>query len=597
MPLHSTRSHRPGTSEALLSIRPQFAAPEMDDVPRERMPDGEMDAATAYQIVHDELMLDGNARLNLATFVTTWMDDHARRLMAACTDKNMIDKDEYPQTAELERRCVAMLAHLWHAPANADPVGCSTTGSSEACMLAGMALLRRWRARRDAVGMPADRPNLVMGANVQVCWEKFCRYWDVEPRLVPVGADATHLTPAAAVGQCDEQTIGVVAVLGSTFDGSYEPVADIAAALDRLQVERGLDVPVHVDAASGGFVAPFVDPDLVWDFRLRRVQSINASGHKYGLVYPGVGWALWRDRAAVPDELVFHVDHLGGDTPTFALNFSRPGAQVVAQYYMLLRLGFEGYRRVQQAARDTGRVAVGADGRARTVPAPQRRITAPRVRLPGGAGRGRRRRRDARVHGLRRVRAPAQPGLAGAGLPDAAGHRRRVRAPRRGPERVRARPGVAAGRGPSPGGRRPAGAIGRGRPPAGVPPLTAQAGRGGGDVGAASRGPWGGGDWVPTVPAGAGKGGEPGGPSAADLWGEAGISQKASTGFITVSGASRAGSRRARAASMAGARRSSLAFSRAASPLVELGHDLAWRTARATRRCARGGCCRPGSRR
>ena len=190
--------------------------------------------------------------------------------------------------------------------------------------------------------MPADRPNLVMGANVQVCWEKFCRYWDVEPRLVPVGADATHLTPGAAVAQCDEQTIGVVAVLGSTFDGSYEPVADIASALDRLQVERGLDVPVHVDAASGGFVAPFVDPDLAWDFRLRRVQSINASGHKYGLVYPGVGWALWRDRPALPDELVFHVDYLGGDTPTFALNFSRPGAQVVAQYYMLLRLGFDG---------------------------------------------------------------------------------------------------------------------------------------------------------------------------------------------------------------------------------------------------------------
>ncbi len=362
MPLHSTRSRRPGTPESLLSIRPQFADPDMDDVPRERLPDGEMDAATAYQVVHDELMLDGNARLNLATFVTTWMDDRARLLMAECTDKNMIDKDEYPQTAELERRCVAMLADLWHAPDNADPVGCSTTGSSEACMLAGMALLRRWRARRDLVGMPADRPNLVMGANVQVCWEKFCRYWDVEARLVPVGAAATHLTPDAAVAQCDEQTIGVVAVLGSTFDGSYEPVADIAAALDRLQVERGLDVPVHVDAASGGFVAPFLDPDLEWDFRLRRVQSINASGHKYGLVYPGVGWALWRDRAALPDELVFHVDYLGGDMPTFALNFSRPGAQVVAQYYMLLRLGFDGYRRVQQAARDTavwlsGRVA------------------------------------------------------------------------------------------------------------------------------------------------------------------------------------------------------------------------------------------------
>jgi len=353
MPLHSTSSHRDVEDAAsVLHIRPQFASPDLGQVPRDRLPDGEMDEATAYQIVHDELMLDGNARLNLATFVTTWMDDHARRLMAECAEKNIIDKDEYPQTAELERRCVTMLARLWHAPETGAAVGCSTTGSSEACMLAGLALLRRWRARRGAGGMPAERPNLVMGANVQVCWEKFCRYWDVEARLVPCSTTSTHLTAAGAVERCDEQTIGVVAVLGSTFDGSYEPVSEIAAALDRLNVERGVDVPVHVDAASGGFVAPFIDPELEWDFRLRRVQSINASGHKYGLVYPGVGWALWRDRAALPDDLVFHVDYLGGDMPTFALNFSRPGAQVVAQYYTLLRLGFEGYRRVQQSCRD-----------------------------------------------------------------------------------------------------------------------------------------------------------------------------------------------------------------------------------------------------
>ncbi len=356
MPLHSTHPHRDAEEpDARLAIRPQFASSAMDEVPRNRLPAGEMDGATAFQIVHDELMLDGNARLNLATFVTTWMDEHAERLIAACADKNIVDKDEYPQTAELERRCVSMLANLWHAPEAGAAVGCSTTGSSEACMLAGMALLRRWRARRDAGGLPAAHPNLVMGANVQVCWEKFCRYWDVEPRLVPCSMDATHLTPEGAVAHCDEQTIGVVAVLGSTFDGSFEPVSDIADALDRLNVERGLDVPIHVDAASGGFVAPFLDPDLVWDFRLRRVQSINSSGHKYGLVYPGVGWALWRDEAALPDELVFHVDYLGGDMPTFALNFSRPGAQVVAQYYTLLRLGFEGYRRVQQSCRDTAR--------------------------------------------------------------------------------------------------------------------------------------------------------------------------------------------------------------------------------------------------
>ena len=316
-------------------------------VPRDRMPGGELDADTAYQLVHDELMLDGNSRLNLATFVTTWMEPQAARLMAECVDKNMIDKDEYPRTAELERRCVRMLADLWHAPDAAAAPGCSTTGSSEACMLAGLALKRRWQ-RRGGTG----RPNIVMGVNVQVCWEKFANYWEVEARLVPMDGDRFHLSAEEAVRHCDENTIGVVAVLGSTFDGSYEPVAEICAALDRLQAERGWDVPVHVDGASGAMVAPFCDPDLEWDFRLPRVASINTSGHKYGLVYPGVGWAVWRDADALPDELVFRVNYLGGDMPTFALNFSRPGAQVAAQYYTFVRLGVEGYRRVQSYARD-----------------------------------------------------------------------------------------------------------------------------------------------------------------------------------------------------------------------------------------------------
>jgi glutamate decarboxylase len=335
-----------------LDVRPQFVGRIEADVPRYRLPERSMPPSTAYEIVHDELLLDGNARLNLATFVTTWMEPQAGVLMAECLDKNMIDKDEYPMTAELESRCVNILADLWHSQDADRATGCSTTGSSEACMLAGLALERRWRARR---GADRGRPNLVMGANVQVCWEKFCRYWDVEPRLVPVSMDAPYLTAERAVSHCDENTIGVVAILGSTFDGSYEPVAEIDAALDTLQSERGIDVPIHVDAASGGFVAPFVDPDLEWDFRLRRVQSINASGHKYGLVYPGVGWVLWRDKAALPEELVFHVDYLGGDMPTFALNFSRPGGQVVAQYYNFLRLGRDGYRGVEQACRDTAK--------------------------------------------------------------------------------------------------------------------------------------------------------------------------------------------------------------------------------------------------
>ena len=344
---------REGGPDEELTIGPLFARDvEARSVPRYRLADGPMDPDSAYQLVRDELLLDGSARLNLATFVTTWMEPQAARLMAECAEKNIVDKDEYPQTAEIERRCVHILADLWHAPGD-DATGCSTTGSSEACMLAGLALVRSWRERRRAAGASTARPNLVMGIEVQVCWEKFCRYFDVEPRYVPMVEGRRHLTGAEAVALCDDDTIGVVAILGSTQDGAFEPVEEIASALDRLAARGGPDVPVHVDAASGGFVAPFLDPDLAWDFRVERVVSINTSGHKYGLVYPGVGWIVWRDAGALPEELVFHVNYLGGSMPTFALNFSRPGAQVVAQYYELLRLGRDGYRRVQKACRDT----------------------------------------------------------------------------------------------------------------------------------------------------------------------------------------------------------------------------------------------------
>jgi glutamate decarboxylase len=376
--------HRP----AELDVNPIFGPDIEHPVPRNQIPSHCMSPDAAFQLIHDELILDGNARLNLATFVTTWMEPQAERLMAECFSKNMIDKDEYPQTAELERRCVNILAHLWHAPAAAPALaggasdrrasdgsasdgsaseedddedsgaatGCSTTGSSEAAMLGGLALLWRWRARRAAGhALGQERPNIVMGANVQVCWEKFCRYWQVEPRLVPMEPGRLHLTGQEAAARCDENTIAVVAVLGSTMDGSYEPVPEIAAALDRLAEQTGLDIPIHVDGASGGFVAPFLAPDLEWDFRQPRVASINASGHKYGLVYPGVGWIIWRDSAALPDDLVFNVNYLGGEMPTFALNFSRPGSQVVAQYYNFLRLGFDGYRQVQQACQDVAK--------------------------------------------------------------------------------------------------------------------------------------------------------------------------------------------------------------------------------------------------
>ena len=303
---------------------------------------------TAYEWISSELLLDGQARLNLATFVTTWMPKTAALLMGETADKNMIDKDEYPVTADIESRCVNILADLWGSPEHESATGCSTTGSSEAAMLAGMALKWRWRERMQAAGKATDKPNMVMGANVQVCWEKFCRYWEVEPRLVPMEGETFHLTADRAVAHCDENTIGVVAILGSTFDGSYEPVKEIAEALDQLESDKGLNVPLHVDAASGGFVAPFLAPDLEWDFRIPRVQSINASGHQYGLVYPGVGWAIWRDEAALPRDLVFNVNYLGGNMPTFSLNFSRPGSEVILQYYMFMAFGRKGYTDMMQ---------------------------------------------------------------------------------------------------------------------------------------------------------------------------------------------------------------------------------------------------------
>jgi glutamate decarboxylase len=336
-----------------------FTAP----IPALRLPEESMDPETAYRFIHDELMLDGSSRLNLATFVTTWMDPEAGRLMAETFDKNMIDKDEYPATAAMEQRCVCMVADLFHAEnlRDDDPssaIGVSTIGSSEAVMLGGLALKWRWR-QRVGPDWKHRTPNLVMGSNVQVVWEKFCRYFDVEPRYLPMEEGRYVITPEQVVDAVDENTIGVVGILGTTYTGELEPIEQICAALDKLAAGGGVDVPVHVDAASGGFVVPFLHPGLKWDFRLPRVVSINVSGHKYGLTYPGIGFVVWRSAEHLPDELVFRVNYLGGDMPTFTLNFSRPGNQVVGQYYNFLRLGRQGYTQVMQALSQTARWLAG----------------------------------------------------------------------------------------------------------------------------------------------------------------------------------------------------------------------------------------------
>ncbi len=331
-----------------------FATPELTNLAEKfKFPNSEVASKDAYQIIHDELMIDGNARLNLATFCSTYLEEEVHKLMDEAIDKNMIDKDEYPQTAEIETRCVHMLADLWNSPTAEDTLGCSTTGSSEAAMLGGLALKHQYFKRMKKLGKKAEKPNIVTGP-VQICWHKFARYFDVEIREIPM-EDGRYVSNAKEVIKyCDENTIGVVVTLGTTFTLQYEPVAEIAKALDEYQAKTNIDIPIHVDGASGGFLAPFIEPDLVWDFRLERVKSINASGHKFGLAPLGAGWVIWREKKDLPEELIFYVNYLGGNMPTFALNFSRPGGQIIAQYYNFLRLGRDGYAKVQGACYDAG---------------------------------------------------------------------------------------------------------------------------------------------------------------------------------------------------------------------------------------------------
>lgn len=310
-----------------------------------KIPEHENNPQIIYQLISDELLLDGNSKQNLATFCQTYSDTEIHKLMDKCIDKNMIDKDEYPQTAEIEERCVNIISDLWHGK-KGQSIGTSTTGSSEACMLAGMAMKWRWKIKRQENNKNCNKPNLVCGP-VQVCWHKFAKYWDIELREIQMEKDSYISTSKKIIELCDENTIGVVLTLGTTFTGQYEPIKDICNALDIFEKNTSLNIDIHVDAASGGFLAPFCNPDLIWDFRLERVKSISTSGHKFGLTPLGCGWVIWKDKKYLPDDLIFNVNYLGGNMPTFAINFSRPGGQIICQYYNLIRLGKEGYKRIQ----------------------------------------------------------------------------------------------------------------------------------------------------------------------------------------------------------------------------------------------------------
>ncbi len=341
-------------------IYPTYAARSFShDVPKYRMPAQGMSAEAAYQLVHDELNLDGNPALNLASFVTSWMEPQASLLAAETLAKNLIDQDEYPQSEALHRRVVSMIGRLFHAPVGSGSTGTATIGSSEAIMLAMLAHKRSWQLRRQAEGLPVDSPNVVMGADVHTCWEKFTRYFEVQARVVPMEEGRYTIGASEVEPLLDERTIGVAGVLGTTFTGQMDDLASIDALLAKVESERGWRIPLHIDAASGGFLTPFSEPDLEWDFRLPRVRSINVSNHKFGLVYPGMGTVVFREQSDLPEELVFHINYLGGDMPNYTLNFSRASNSVILQYFNFLRLGRKGYSEIVASVLANARALAG----------------------------------------------------------------------------------------------------------------------------------------------------------------------------------------------------------------------------------------------
>ena len=347
--------HQSKNNQKLKKVHPAETLALYDDIdiPKYTIRQQSLPPDVTYRLIKNELLDEGNARLNLATFCSTFMEDQAVQLMAETLEKNAIDKSEYPSTIELENRCVNIIANLWHAPQDGF-LGTSTVGSSEACMLAGLAMKFRWREQAKRLGLDTTgrQPNLIISSGYQICWEKFCTYWDVELRAIPVSPENLCLDVQAAVAAADPYTIGIVGILGQTYTGKYDDIALLNDAVEKYNRKTEHKIFIHVDAASGGMYTPFVHPELPWDFRLNNVISINTSGHKYGLVYPGIGWVIWRDKAYISEKLIFKVNYLGGTMPTMAINFSRSASQIIGQYYNFLRLGFEGYAKIHKHTQD-----------------------------------------------------------------------------------------------------------------------------------------------------------------------------------------------------------------------------------------------------
>jgi glutamate decarboxylase len=345
---HKAVKYRATTHSVEDQATQQLAEYMVEPAPKFRLQEDSIDKDVAYKIIEGELDLDGKPALNLASFVNTDLDANALKLCLDNLTKNLADSDEYPALMMIHQRCVAMLSDLWNVPKGKIGVGTATTGSSEAIHLGGLAMKRRWESKARAKGRDISgvKPNIVMGANAQVALEKFARYFDVQARVLDVDKESDYGFNVSKLKEnVDENTIGVFVILGSTYTGHYHDVQAISDILDDYERETGHDIPIHIDGASGAMVAPFCTPNLVWDFRLRRVKSINTSGHKFGLTTAGCGWIIWREKKYLPEELLFILHYLGGAEETYTLNFSRPGFPVIHQYYNFISMGMSGYRK------------------------------------------------------------------------------------------------------------------------------------------------------------------------------------------------------------------------------------------------------------
>lgn len=334
---------------------PIYGSAESDKIlPRNHLKQKSLDPRIAYRMIADESLHDSNPRYNLATFVQTYMEPEAEQILIDTISVNAIDKTEYPQTIEIEKRCVNILANLWNIGENNSYMGTSTIGSSEACILAGIAMIFRWKKEATKQGIPYGKLNLVISSGVQVVWEKFGVYWDIELRTIPMtNIEELRLDPKEALKKCNEYTIGIVAIMGITYTGLFDDVVALNEEVEQYNSTHKISLPIHVDAASGGLYLPFMNPNLKWDFRIKNVVSINTSGHKFGLVYPGVGWIIWRDKSFIDENLLFSVNYLGTSfSPSFQLNFSKPGSQIWGQYYNFVRFGFEGYQSIHEKSKD-----------------------------------------------------------------------------------------------------------------------------------------------------------------------------------------------------------------------------------------------------